>query len=377
MISDRPTMPVLVERHRGFDDGYRMHCDCGGTSYISAVDYHAKSTVDALMPCEHCEGTIHFGPAVAALRDRDDRALDNGQINTLAWYHTSTQPDWPSTNYASERKAALLLAAARVIPADRVDALVERQLSQTLHVGTYEAAIENMLRRMDDQDDGASQFYLHRVALAVDPDRVNEGYRDENHEEAAHLATTELRQSGLDAVRYLNVRESAGSLSLAVLPETITHVQTASLPITTLVPAHSDSLHGLLEQTQGALDGLDAHTPDTSAIPHHQLRLRELRGPDPDEIAAASTAYWSKHHELWEALTAALVEEHLVNVSPVVQEDFTDAMSAWLDAQTPATPRQFADFFAASAVALTRPDAVKALLATYEPRAMPATSGTQ
>src|SRR6266496_5436375 len=138
MISDRPTMPVLDERHRGFDDGYRMHCDCGGTSYISAEDYHAESTVDALMPCEHCDRTIHFGPAVAALRDPNDRALDNGQINTLAWYHTSTHSDWPSASYASEHRDALLLASTQVIPADQVDAFIERQLSQTLHVGTYE-----------------------------------------------------------------------------------------------------------------------------------------------------------------------------------------------------------------------------------------------
>ena len=91
-------------------------------------------------------------------------------------------------------------------------------------------------------------------------------------------------------------------------------------------------------------------------------------------IVAASAAYWSKHHELWNELTAALIEEHLVNVSPVVQDQFMEAMNAWLREQTTATPRQFADFVAASAVVLTRPGAVKALLATYEPRAMPGDS---
>jgi hypothetical protein len=40
-------------------------------------------------------------------------------------------------------------------PPIEFDAFVERQLSQTLHVGTYEAAIENMLCRMADQDGGA------------------------------------------------------------------------------------------------------------------------------------------------------------------------------------------------------------------------------
>ena len=66
---------------------------------------------------------------------------------------------------------------------------------------------------MHDQDDAASQFYLHRVSLTVDPVRVDGGYRDENDEPAAKLATTDLRTAGLDAVRYLNVHECAGSLS--------------------------------------------------------------------------------------------------------------------------------------------------------------------
>lgn len=101
----------------------------------------------------------------------------------------SAKPDWPSANYTSERKAALLLAVARVIPADRLDVFVERQLIQTLQVGTYEAAIEIMLCRRN-----------------------------------------------LDAIRYLNVRESAGSLSLAVLPETIAHMQTVGLPGAPLWP---------------------------------------------------------------------------------------------------------------------------------------------
>ncbi|SDR20768.1 hypothetical protein SAMN04489765_3838 [Tsukamurella pulmonis] len=35
-----------------------------------------------------------------------------------------------------------------------------RQQAKALHVGTYEAAVENMLRRMRNQNDLASQFYL-------------------------------------------------------------------------------------------------------------------------------------------------------------------------------------------------------------------------
>jgi hypothetical protein len=368
MARGKPVMSALEEQHRGFNDGYRMTCECGGNSYISGADYHVRSTIDARMPCEHCDRTIHFGPAVAALRNRDDQMLDNDRINRLAWYHSSTQSDWPSPSYAAEREAAIR-AIGRDLLGDRVDAFIERQLNQTLHVGTYEAAIENMLRRMVDQDDATSQFYLHRIALVVDPSRVNHGYRDENHESAAQLTTTELRQGNLDAVRYLNVRESVGSISLAVLPETIAYVQTLALPISALSPAGSESLLRLVEQAQESLDRGHANAPDTSTSTLEQLRLAQLlrRGDDSRGTGATRTR---EHYESWGSLDAALNEQLLGNVSPVIQEQFVDAMTAWRHEQEAPTLSQYADFYASSAVALTRPDEVKALLATYEPRSL-------
>jgi len=369
MDSDGPTAPALDEQHCDFNYGYRMNCDCGEISSISAADYHIKSTIDALMPCEHCDGTIHFGPRVAALRNPDDPVLDNTRINRVAWYHTSTHLDWPSATYANDQRAKLL-ATAHYLPAGHSDSFIEQQLNQALHVGTYESAIENMLRRMCDQDDGAAQFYLHRVTLAVDPDCVNDGYRDENHESAAQLTTSDLRQSGLVAIRYMNVYESVGSLSLAVLPETITYVQTISLPVTTLAPTHNDSLHSLLEQFQGSLEGLRTNAPETSAIAAVRLRLKQLIEPDLEEIHAMSAAHGSSYYELWNSLIAALTEQYLPHISPVVREDFDSAMSAWHREQAKQSAGRFADFFAASAVALTRPRAVMALAATQEPRAM-------
>ena len=49
--------------------------------------------------------------------------------------------------------------------AGAVDRWAEQQKSKALHVGTYEAAIENMLRRMNDQPEGDAPFYLYRVVL--------------------------------------------------------------------------------------------------------------------------------------------------------------------------------------------------------------------
>ncbi|MGH3758778.1 hypothetical protein [Actinophytocola sp.] len=367
MDCEGPAAPALDEQHSDFNYGYRMNCDCGEISSISAADYHIKSTIDALMPCEHCGGTIHFGPRVAALRNPDDPVLNNTQINRVAWYHTSTHLDWPSATYANDQRAKLI-ATAHYLPAGHSEALIEQQLNQALHVGTYESAIENMLRRMSDQDDGAAQFYLHRVTLAVPPDRVNDGYRDENHESAAQLTTSDLRQSGLSAIRYLNVSESVGSLSLAVLPEAIAYVQTVSLPVTPLDRTHDDALHNILAQFRGSLDDIRAGTPETSTVEAARLRLRQLIDPALEEIDAASAVHGINYYELWNSLVAALTERNLPNISPVVREDFDNAMSAWHREQTEQSARRFADFFAASAVALTRPHAVMALAATQQPR---------
>lgn len=46
-------------------------------------------------------------------------------------------------------------------------------MTRELHVGTYETAIENMLRRMHDEAEAQSVFYLHRVALRVGADQIS------------------------------------------------------------------------------------------------------------------------------------------------------------------------------------------------------------
>lgn len=360
-------IPIVEDRVNDFGYGYRIVCICGGTSHISADIYYAEPD-QAHVPCQHCSRLIHFGPAVAALRDVDDPTLDNAQINKLAWYHTSTSSEWPVRSRASTdaHRAALADGAHRLhLPAEHVEHLIDRELNKALHIGTYEAAIENMLRRIRDQRDDQAAFYIHRVALKICPNRINDGYRDENHDPAAQLTTMELRNDGLDAVRYLNVKESVGSISLAVLPETIAWVQTISLPVVSLTPVHRPTLARLLDNVQGELDVLRTTEPDTSALRPHELRLMQLHGePGPGGIAAASAAHSRKVGELHSKVTVALEEEYLAGISPVVSEVFERAIT-WRSTQT---ARQFADFFTASAAALTRPREVIALLARQEPR---------
>lgn len=241
------TVPDRVDRPVSFAYNYRMRCGCGGVEDLSAVDYEAEIN-EAHIPCSRCGGSIHFGRRVAALRDLNDSALENEQLSRLAWYHTSTSPDWPSLTYEVQQRERLRDFGPVT------DEQIAMLSGLALHVGTYEAAIENVLRRMKNQDDRDSRFFLYRVALNLDPTRVETGYRDENEQRAARLSKAELRDEGLQAVRYLNVYESPGSLSLAVTADAIAAVQMVDLDGHGLVPDHDAELTERLDSFQRDLD---------------------------------------------------------------------------------------------------------------------------
>ncbi|GIF15678.1 hypothetical protein Ate01nite_57100 [Actinoplanes teichomyceticus] len=317
-----------------------------------------------MMPCEHCDNAIHFGPGVAALRDVDDLALDNARISRLAWYHTSTSPDWPSPAYEAEQLK--WFEEFRRQHPGMSSGMGGPPATKALHVGTYQAAIVNMLRRMRNQGDAASQFYLYRVGLAVDPGRVNDGYRDENHEPAAQLTVAQLLAEELSAIRYLNVFEDMGSLSLALLPESIRSLQRIALPIVGFVPDHGPSLDELIDRVDRRVAQSTAEMPNTSGISPGRLRLMALAPErDPSGIGARVQRIEEAIGEQESALEDALAERYLDGVCPVVADKFRAAVGAWRSKGTP-TRREFTDFYAASAYALTRPDAVMRLVAGQE-----------
>ncbi len=76
---------TLIERNDGFDYDLRMLCSCGLPSPISAADYQ-EGAHGSHMTRVHCGESLQYGPAVAALRDPDDPALDDDALRTLAWY---------------------------------------------------------------------------------------------------------------------------------------------------------------------------------------------------------------------------------------------------------------------------------------------------
>ncbi|MEV7099301.1 hypothetical protein AB0M80_41395 [Amycolatopsis sp. NPDC051045] len=161
--------------------------------------------------------------------DPCDPALDDAQVARLAWYHTSTQPDWPTSDFDP---AAVLAPETRMTMGGdrRVAEWAARQRAKALHVGTYEAAVQNMLRRMDDQADHGSQFYLYRVHLKPSV-VVREDWLIDPSNFVGDVVLAEVCPAGVDVARYLNYHEDPGGLSLALGRDAIAGVQQVAVPL--------------------------------------------------------------------------------------------------------------------------------------------------
>lgn len=324
--------PGPRERFDGFNHGYRMRCGCGGVVELTAETYFREQSIEALVPCEHCGSEVHFGPAVAAIRDENDPALGNEAVAGYAWYHTSSWADWPSPQHDVEVEASYRQHADRMsgLGITDIDGAIRRAASRALHLGTYEAAIENMLRRMRDQADDASQFYLYRVAVQADPERINQGYRDENAEEASQLGLADLDADDLDVVRYLNVHEAVGSLSLAIRSECIVATQRLAIPVEELAGAPSAELKVRLDKLEARRAQLEQDRAGLPKLDRSQMvRMRIGRTSDPDGMAGRVAELDRRGWELWRDLDNALTDGYLGGVSPVVADDMRQAVSAW------------------------------------------------
>lgn len=171
------TMRDLTERTVNFNYGYNMKCgDCGCITSMTSETY-----------CANCPAVIHHGPNVTALRDERDPVLNDAAAVNAAWYHTTVHPGWPSCG-GPRWPADLKVPGSSPDTAAHV---LDRHENQALHLGTYEAAVESMLRKMCDEGMAGRQFWIFRVALrrgiSIEP-----GYRDENTQEVSRVSQAEL-----------------------------------------------------------------------------------------------------------------------------------------------------------------------------------------
>jgi hypothetical protein len=178
--------------------------------------------------CPGCGVTCEVESAPRVTVDPDDPAMSDGNGAQLTWYHTSTQADWPTPDF--DPTAELTQETRRRMGGDHhVARWAERQAAKALHIGTYEAAIHNMLRRIYDQADHGSQFYLYRVRL-LPTVRLREGWLIDPSNFVGDVVLDEVCPPGIDVARYLNYHENPGALSLALGRAAIASTQQIAIP---------------------------------------------------------------------------------------------------------------------------------------------------
>lgn len=163
----------------------------------------------------------------------DDPAHDEATTRDLTWYHSSTHAVWPDRDFdaasdlTEETRHRMESMSSRPGAVERWAA---RQKSKALHVGTYEAAIENMFRRIDDEGGSADQFFLHRVRLRQDC-MIEPGVRPEPTDFVGNAYLAEVCAPGVNVLRYVNVHEDASRISLALDINAIDAVQSIPIPL--------------------------------------------------------------------------------------------------------------------------------------------------
>jgi hypothetical protein len=216
-----------MERAVDFHRDRRMRC--GQCDQAWAVDlawierWHAGDEA-----CPGCGTSCEAENGARITVSEDDPALDDGKAKDIAWYHSSTYAEWPPTiDFASslDDHARLMMGGD-----EAVGRWANRQSTKALHVGTYESAIHNMLRRITDQGDSGKQFYLYRVHLksttVIDP-----GWTTDPSNFVGDVHLDDLCSPEVEAVRYVNYHEDPGGLSFAIRPSAIGTTQRLAIPL--------------------------------------------------------------------------------------------------------------------------------------------------
>jgi hypothetical protein len=201
------------------------------------------------------------------------------------------------------------------------------------------------------------------VSLKLSPDDIDDELRHESHDEACQLTLEDL--GGFLAVRYLNVEESPGSISLAIAPTAIDTIQTLPLPPTSLAgdpPAHVLEAAARLE---AALAEIDAEMPEMPDDEHTPLILLQARG---DARALRIGELQRRRWEARQRFEQLLTDTYLGGMNPVVTENFTEAVS-WPEPS--GSVQSFHDHFRYHAAALTRASDVVAELTRQPARTVP------
>lgn len=158
-------------------------------------------------------------------QDQPAAQNENSILHQL-WFHTSTQPDWPSNKWdpTSAWNAESFERMERMCGAGSTERWRTKQLMKCLHVGTLTSALENMGRRRRNQADGDSVFWLYRVKLSHEVLVRTDEISDPGGMVGVVWPDDVMRLSESIA-KYTNGHEDRGSVSLVLRRRAIAAVQ--------------------------------------------------------------------------------------------------------------------------------------------------------
>lgn len=318
----------------GFGYSYWFTCvGCGGRVEVEADLFELQCTGQADFSVCACSTAVDVTDQSPTLRHTEDIALQTDSVSRLVWYHSSRYENWPDLEaYTADITAMAMQTAGRFSMIDP-DRIIATKLSLAVHLGTYEATIENLLRRLEDQDRTdffETRYWLHRVEIALtNPDDLHFEVIDEFRNLFGDVELAQLQALGARAVRYVNLHEAIGSVSLAIDPALVCTVSTIELPVA------------------------EATLAETASAAAATAKMVAAAQSDDD-----SSAEWSEFVEI-------LQSEYLSGVNPQVREPFLNAVGAYDD------PAEFHRRFRVVAGLLMRPHVVVDMLATAPRRAAP------
>lgn len=238
----------------------------------------------------------------------EDLVLHDENVASVYWYHTSTIADWPQHDFdpAAGLTQETIEQMTRSLLQGGFDRWVARQKSKALHVGTYEAAIENMFRRMANQPQGNKQFYLFRVELEPEA-RIELGVHREPTNWVGDAHPEEFLSSGNQVYRYINEHEDPGGISLALTRDAIKAVTGIPVPLRNVPRA--DTL------SEAGIESLDKFIMASGIPARLQERLeRAIRRWGHDNEDAVTRGFVKAVLEL--ILNPELVLERLDEIAP-------------------------------------------------------------
>lgn len=201
----------------------------------------------------------------------DSPFIDDNYVRDVFWYHTTTHVAWPDQSFdpASTLDDLTKRRMESQTGSGAVERWASRQKTKALHVGSYEAAIENMFRRIHNQDGSGGQFYLFRIVLDRSC-RIAPGLHLDRMGLMGDVQLSDLCEPPLNVYRYVNEHEDVSGVSLALNSDAIYKVQKIAVP----VPIADQN--AVAEEYRAELERGVNDEPSEGADPLSQIRARVL-----------------------------------------------------------------------------------------------------